>query len=256
MTLNIMHLIYFVSAAFGIALIVSPKFRQIIRVRINALLGRQLSEKDKAKDEGEQAIGKQKKALKDAVELLKTQKESVVKLTAVATTAGQELQRRKDAVDTAVKNYNDGKALQMADADLNKLALKVKEARDAVASQEANVKLAQANATAAAASLASTSAKIQKFGTQIQDNESKLALADALNTQAAVEEMTANIDSVLSEAGNANAEIDRILAEADARTKVGKDTTAEELERRRREKEAQDERDRLDGKTPTDAPKA
>lgn len=258
MTLNIMHLIYLVLGAFSVAYILLPKFRaninQLVRVTWNNWFGGQVSNRDKAKDEGEQAINKQKKALQEAIVLLKQQKESVVQLTAKATTAGQELSRRKAAVEKAVTDYNDSKALGMSNADLDKFALKVKEARDAVTAQQANVTLAQANANRANSSLQSTTDKINKFGQQILDNESKLALADALNIQAAAEEMTANIDSLLSQAGSANAEVERILAEADARTKVGKDTSAEELERLRKEAEAKAERDRLDGKTPTTPP--
>jgi hypothetical protein len=255
MSINILNLVYLVIGAISVAYILLPKFRanvnQLARVTWNKWFRTQVSNRDKAKDEGEQAIDKQKKARDAAIALLKEQKESVVKLSATATITSNELRRRQDAVTAAIKDYNDAKELKMSDADLDKLALKVKSARDAVSTQEANVKLAQANANRAAASLTSTTEKLQKFDQQILDNQDKLALADALNIQAQAEELTASIDSMLSSAGEANKEIDRILAEADARTKVGKDTTTDELERRRREKEAQDERDRLDGKKPS-----
>lgn len=255
MTVNLTHLILIALGLFVALIAFFPGIRagiaRWIRVRVGGKVDDSVTPGEKAKDEGEQAIAAQKKALVAAIDLMEKQKENVVTVSATATTSQTTVNKKKDALASAVKDYNDGKELKMSDEQLNDLALKVKTAREAVATAEANLKIAQANAKKAAGSLKSATEKVQKFQENILSNEQKLVLAAVINTQTELDNLTDSIDNVLSEAGKANDTVDRILAEAEARQNLGKDTTAEELERRRKEKEAQEERDRLDGKAPT-----
>ncbi len=193
-------------------------------------------------------LDRQKDALKQAIELMKQQKESVVKVTAAADLADKELRKRQDKVNATTKAYTDAKGLNLGEEDLNKLALRVKEAREAVTTQEANVKIAHANMQRANESLARTTKKLQQAGQNVLDNESKVELANALNVQAKAEEMAANIDNVLSEFGAANSEIDKMLAEAEARVKINQgDETDRRLEDAQNKADADAIRDELDG---------
>ena len=240
MTLNLTSIIYLAVGLIAAVYVFVPAFRaqvnQLFRVTWGKIFGSAVSPIDRQKDQ-----------YKQAVELLKQQKESVVKLTATADLAGQDLTKRNAKVTDAIKKYTDAKDLKMDDAALNKYALAVKEAKDGVESQKANVELANANVKRATESLARTAEKINKFGQHIQDNAGKLALAEALNIQAKAEELAGSIDNVLSDAGQADQEIDRILAEANARSNMNAGDPADaELDKRRKEKEAADERAKLD----------
>ena len=179
---------------------------------------------------------------------MKQQKESVVKVTAAADLADKELRKRQDKVTSTTKAYTDAKSLGLGEEDLNKLAIRVKEAREAVTSQEANVKIAQANVSRATESLSRTTKKLQQAGQSVLDNEAKVELANALNVQSKAEEMAANIDNVLSEFGAANSEIDKMLAEAEARVKINQgDETDRRLEDAQNKADADAIRDELDG---------
>lgn len=252
MTINLMHLLYLGLGLFGLSYLFIGGFRSrvnhLVRTKLFGWMDSQTTPREKAKDDGEQAIKDQKAALAKAMKLMEEQEENVVSVSATATTSQKELDRRKTAVETAVTNYNDGKRFGMTNEQLDELALKVKAAKADVAEQEANLKLNQAAAKRAQASLKDATDKVEKFAKNILSNEQKLKLADVLNTQTELDKLTNSIDSLLSDAGKANAEVERILAEAEERQKLGKDTTAEELERRRREEEARKQREELDGK--------
>lgn len=255
MTIDLTTLLLVGLGLVGGVLLFFPKIRsgvaRWIRVNIGGAVEDSVSPGDKAKDEGEQAVEEQKKLLAAAVKVLKQQKEGVVTVTAKATTEKDKMTALQTGVDTAVKNYNDAKELKASNATLDELALKVKAARQAVTDQEADLALANASAKAAATSLKKARENVEKLSKNIKSNEAKLALADVMNKQSELDEMTNAIDGLLSQSAKANETVDRILAEAKARQDLDKDTAQEELDELRRKKDAQDERDRLDGKTPT-----
>lgn len=255
MTIDLTTLLLVGLGLVGGVLVFFPKIRasvaQWIRVKLGGKINDQTTPREKAKDEGEQAIEAQKKALAAAVKLMKEHKEGVVKVTGNATIEKNKLTAAQDAVNVAVKDYNDAKELKASNETLDDLALKVKTAREAVTKQEAKLALANAAAKRAASSLKTAKANVEKLAQNIDDNESTLALADVLNTETELDEMTNAIDGLLSESKKAQETVDRILAEAQARQDLNKDKSKDELEELRRKKEAQEERDRLDGKTTT-----
>jgi len=201
----------------GIGAVISPKFRQLIRIRGG-----------KAVDSATSAIEKEQDAFEQLKKKMPAQREMVTKVMAAANMAKSELDRRNVALESVKARFAQARKLGASDNALNELGAQFTSAKTAVDEQQKVLTEAQATADEARHSLDQTIAAMQKFGQKVETDKSKAELAAALRVTAEARQSAADITSALSAAGSASKEVDRQLEEARAANQLSKGTSTDQ----------------------------
>ncbi|MFA6211501.1 MAG: hypothetical protein WC714_18840 [Candidatus Obscuribacterales bacterium] len=227
-----------VVSAIVAGLIFSPKFRQLFRIRFG-----------KAVDAGTTALEKEKDQYNLLVARIPAQRDSVARTKAGAVIAKKKLGTLTDKLAAIEVEYKQADAVK-APADV------VAAIEADYAATEAEIEAQKAIATEAAAvadealkALEETTKALGKFKSRIEQDANKVDLKASLEMAAAARQELKDIQTEISGAGQASAEIDRALEEARAKNDMSKGSTTDQAREKLAEQVAANAgRDRLRSK--------
>lgn len=223
----------------AIAFAFRDKIASLLRIGADKGYNSATSEADREKDKMNQAVSAETKAYNAAKAQLVAATSEVQTVLGQANTQKRKLQDADAALTKAKQDVKDAQGLNITGDALNQYLDAVTAAKTAY---EAQVKRAQAAATAAAGAqkrLEDATKAVQKFADQIAQDKSDTSLASALNLTTNIARTTADLNSTLS----ASAEAHNAVQEALDRAQAGADMTAPKVDpleeaRKKREREA------------------
>jgi hypothetical protein len=214
-TIAILAILAAVAVAGG--LVFSPKFRQLFRIRVGG-----------AVDQGTSALEKEKDHYNQLVAKIPAQRDSVARTKAGAVIANRKLTQLTEKLAGIEAEYKqadavkaDATVLAAIEADFAATEAAIEEQKK-IAAESANI------ADEALKALEETTKALGKFKSRIEQDANKVDLKDSLEMAARARQELKDIQTEISGAGQASAEIDRALEEARAKNDMSKGSTTDQ----------------------------
>jgi hypothetical protein len=214
---NIAILAIVAAVAIAAGLVFSPKFRQLFRIRVGG-----------AVDQGTSALEKEKDQYNQLVAKIPAQRNSVARTKAGAVIAQKklsELTTKLAGIETEYKQADSVKAdatvLEAIEADFAATEAAIAEQKK-IADEAASI------ADEALKALEDTTKALGKFKSRIEQDANKVELKASLEIAASARQELKDIQTEISNAGQASSEIDRALEEARAKNDMSKGSTTDQ----------------------------
>ena len=218
--------------------IFSPKFRQLLRIRGG-----------KAVDAGTTALEKEQDQYKQLVAKIPAQRDSVARTKAGAVIAQKKLGTLTEKLASIEAEYKQADAVKAPADVVAAIEADYTETEAAIEAQKKIASEAAAVADEALKALEETTKALGKFKSRIEQDANKVDLKASLEMAAAARQELKDIQTEISGAGQASAEIDRALEEARAKNDMSKGSTTDQAREKLAEQVAANAgRDRLRAK--------
>ena len=218
--------------------IFSPKFRQLLRIRGG-----------KAVDAGTTALEKEQDQYKQLVAKIPAQRDSVARTKAGAVIAQKKLGTLNEKLAGIEAEYKQADNMKAPADVVAAIEADYTETEAAIEAQKKIASEAAAIADEALKALEETTKALGKFKSRIEQDANKVDLKASLEMAAAARQELKDIQTEISGAGQASAEIDRALEEARAKNDMSKGSTTDQAREKLAEQVAANAgRDRLRAK--------
>lgn len=223
-----MNMIIEVAAVAGIAIaagaIFSPKFRQMLRIRGG-----------KAVDGATTALEKETDQYNQLVAKLPAQRTSVAKTKANATIQQKTLDGLNTKLASLESEFKTADAAKAEASVVEAITSEYASVEAQIADQKKVVELAVSAANEAVKAYEQTARDLGKFKDRIAADGNKVDLADALKVAADARNEMRDMQSQISAAGSASAEIDKKLETARAELEMGNGSSTDQARARLQE---------------------